>query len=90
MVKVMPAVPAWHVGNMTEPVAQTCETQIEGAWRSITVAEAKSTYVMAPKLYAPQGAYRLPPGSEAVLRHALTASAGAHLIHSSGQLVVAL
>jgi len=34
---------------MSTPDAQTCEAKIEGVWRSIGVAEAKSAYVMALK-----------------------------------------
>lgn len=28
---------------------QTCEAKVEGVWRLISAAEAKSAYVMAPK-----------------------------------------
>jgi hypothetical protein len=34
---------------MTLPALDTCEAKIGGAWRSISAAEAKSVYVMAPK-----------------------------------------
>ncbi|MHC2106459.1 hypothetical protein [Methylobacterium sp. CM6246] len=34
---------------MTTPDPQICEAKIEGAWRSINVAEAKGVYVMSPK-----------------------------------------
>jgi len=34
---------------MTKSTAQTCEAKIDGVWRSISIAEAKSVYVMALK-----------------------------------------
>lgn len=39
----------WHHAAMTRPDPQTCEAKIEGVWRSISVAEAKGIYAVAPK-----------------------------------------
>ncbi|MGT2488589.1 hypothetical protein ACU4GA_27105 [Methylobacterium oryzae CBMB20] len=43
------AISPWHPAGMATLDDQTCEAKIEGVWRPISVAEAKSAYVMAPK-----------------------------------------
>ncbi|MCJ2021773.1 hypothetical protein MKK84_30915 [Methylobacterium sp. E-065] len=40
---------AWQIDGMPSPDPQTCEAKIEDVWRSISMAEAKGVYAMAPK-----------------------------------------